>query len=131
MATLRLLGPNGAMDGSIPSYHLGSGGSKGSGLPNLALIRLAPPKLDARLLKLLLLQPAAIGSILGMLTFTTIVSMPDLLAGTVRTLCRWLLAVWWAGHAAEGCFALYVCLVELKLPLRFLLLTPRPPFLRS
>ena len=104
-------GPNSALDND------GISRGRSRGAPKLSLIRLAPPSLDSRLLKVLLRQPRAIGSIVGMAAFSALVAA-DVLTGRLRTFMRGLLAVWWAGHAAEGLSALYVCLVELKLSWR-------------
>ena len=77
--------------------------SASPGMPNLALIRLPPVSLDARVLKLLLTQPAALASMVGMVAFAALVGS-SLLTGAARTLARWLFAAWCIGHANYGHF---------------------------
>ena len=92
-------GPNSdaAGAGAPPSYHIaGATRSTGAGMPNLNLIRLAPPALDTRLAQLLMRQPLAVASVLAT-------------SGLV------VLALLLAAHALEGVIALYVCAVELQL----------------
>ena len=108
-------GPNGAIDEPRPSYYFG--GKVGGGMPDLSLIRLPPPSLDRRLIKLLLSQPAVMGSLVGMLASSAFVGS-EIFTGSARTAARWLLAAWWVGHVIEGVFALFVCVTELKLSWR-------------
>ena len=109
-------GPNGAADGAAPSYHIGS--SKiGVGMPDLSLIRLPPPSLDAQLLNLLLRHPTVLASIFGMGALAAVVASKAL-TGVARDIVDWLLMALLVGHLAEGMFALYVCSFELKLSWR-------------
>ena len=106
-------GPNGGIKDSARPYHIA--GAKGSlGMPNLSLIRLQPPTAPVRLL---LSQPGAIASLFGMAALFAITAS-SLLTGAAKDLAQWMVAVLLAGHAVEAAFALYVCLIELKLSWR-------------
>ena len=110
-------GPNSdaAGAGAPPSYHIaGATRSTGAGMPNLNLIRLAPPALDNRLAQLLMRQPLAVASVLAT-SGLVVLATTSLLGEPYRFGAACVLALLLAAHALEGVIALYVCAVELQL----------------
>ena len=60
-------GPNSDASCATPSYLIKGAGKIGVGMPNLSLIRLPKPTVDLRICRLLLMQPLAIASTVGLL----------------------------------------------------------------
>lgn len=112
-----LTGANGAADGVRPSYHI-VGAKSRAGMPDLGLIRLPRPTLDAQLTRLLLGQPSAIGSVLLTAVLIALACAPSLttsLHPLAPQACLWSCGALLAAHFLEGLFALYVCSEELAL----------------